>query len=359
MSNWNVIKTKIEVFDHPDAERLQLGKVGTYQVVVQKGLYEGGEEVVFAPEKSVLTGELEKEYKNYLAGPDQNRVHAVRLRGELSCGIIIPPHLIVAQCGKTIDEIPDDELAKTLGITKYVPEVPVEMNGLAEPITYDNLSVNHDVEQFGVYASNFVDNERVVITCKLHGSQIVAYYAIDQNGSVHKWVSTKNYNAAGLCLTESTTNFYWRAVNDINLWDLISYRVTKDNINLINNCLSKWCYVVQVFGEALPCQSLKYGFSAPTMKIFGVVFNGESIPYDQLTDELQKHWVPILYDGPYENIQELKKLALGNETVSGKELHIKEGIVIRPYKDRRASDGTWLKVKIINKAYKETGEEFS
>lgn len=195
MSNWNVIKTKIEVFDHPDAERLQLGKVGTYQVVVQKGLYEGGEEVVFAPEKSVLTGELEKEYKNYLAGPDQNRVHAVRLRGELSCGIIIPPHLIVAQCGKTIDEIPDDELAETLGITKYVPEVPavpIEHDLLST--NHDLLSTNHDCEQFGVYAHNFIEGERVIGTEKLHGSQIVVYAEFNGSKLMHKWLSTKNYN---------------------------------------------------------------------------------------------------------------------------------------------------------------------
>ena len=129
MSNWKVIKTKIEVFDHPDADRLQLAKIGTYQVVVQRGLYEGGEDVVFAPEKSVLTGSLEEEYKDYLVGPNKDRVKAVRLRNELSCGIIIPPHLIEAQCGKTIAELPDEDLAEMLGITKYVPPVPTEMDG--------------------------------------------------------------------------------------------------------------------------------------------------------------------------------------------------------------------------------------
>jgi len=132
-------------------------------------LYEGGEEVVFAPEKSVLSGSLEQEYKDYLAGPDKNRVKAVRLRNELSCGIIIPPHLIEAQCGKTIDELPDDDLAEILGITLYVPPVPTEMNGKAEPIEYDHLSSKLDVEQYGVYESNFVEGERVIGSEKLHG----------------------------------------------------------------------------------------------------------------------------------------------------------------------------------------------
>lgn len=357
MSNWKVIKTKIQVFDHPDAEKLQIGKVGTYQVVVQKGLYNGGETVLFAPEKSILSGALEREYKNYLRGKGQNRVGAVRLRGELSCGIIIPDELVFEQCGKHIDELPDDEdLSEILGITKYIPPVPTEMEGVAEPIVYDYLSIKHDVEQFGVYADNFVDGERVVITEKLHGSQIVAYAAFDGNEH-HRWVSTKNYNADGLCLMESETNFYWRCVRNISLWEMIQDLVSTSGIVAGMHPNDSW--VVQVFGEALPCQGLKYGFADHTMKIFGVAINGKAVPYDKLPDYFRKHWVPVLYDGPYDNVPELKNLALGNEQVSGKELHIKEGVVIRPYEDRRASDGTWLKVKVINPKYKETGEEFS
>ena len=39
MSNWKVSKEKIEIFTHPNADALLIGKVGSYQVVVQKGLY--------------------------------------------------------------------------------------------------------------------------------------------------------------------------------------------------------------------------------------------------------------------------------------------------------------------------------
>ena len=48
MSNWKVSKEKIELFGHQNAETLELGKVGTYQVVVQKGLYKTGDKVIFA-----------------------------------------------------------------------------------------------------------------------------------------------------------------------------------------------------------------------------------------------------------------------------------------------------------------------
>jgi len=39
MSNFKVFKTRIEIFTHPNADSLVLGKVGSYQVVTQKGLY--------------------------------------------------------------------------------------------------------------------------------------------------------------------------------------------------------------------------------------------------------------------------------------------------------------------------------
>jgi RNA ligase (TIGR02306 family) len=187
----------------------------------------------------------------------------------------------------------------------------------------------------------------------LHGSQVVAYLSVSPDG-IHKWVSTKNYNAEGLRLLESNTNFYWMALEDIHLFDVIADMVTQGSV-----IPSPTDFVVQVFGEAIPCQGLKYGFVNPTMKIFSVAVNGRVVPYDQLPESIRIHWVPILYDGPYTNVPELKKLALGNEQVSGQELHIKEGIVIRPYEDRRASDRTWLKVKVLNSEYKETGEEFN
>ena len=140
MSNWKVIKTGIVLFPHPGADKLQLGKVGNYQVVVQKGLYNDGDAVVFAPEKSLLTGVLEAEYKNYLKGPDSNRVGSIRLRGELSCGIIIPAELVKRQSGRDMGDLPyDEDLSEILGITKYVPPVPREMEGEAAPIVRAQL----------------------------------------------------------------------------------------------------------------------------------------------------------------------------------------------------------------------------
>jgi hypothetical protein len=100
-------------------------------------------------------------------------------------------------------------------------------------------------------------------------------------------------------------------------------------------------------------------------------------------EDFKSLWVPIVFDGqltldkkevviysdPERGIHKTKNdyllpksivdLCKGNELVSGKEVHIREGVVLRPYIDRNAKDGTKLRLKIINPAYKETGEEIN
>ena len=117
--------------------------------------------------------------------------------------------------------------------------------------------------------------------------------------------------------------------------------------------------------------------------MFDIRVNGDSVPYDMVPDVFKTQWVPVLYDGvlnldkkevviysdPDRGIHKTRidyilpknivDLCKGNELVSGREVHIREGVVLRPYIDRAAVDGTKLRLKIINPAYKETGEEIN
>jgi RNA ligase (TIGR02306 family) len=164
MSNWKVSKEKIELFTHPNADSLMVGKVGSYQVVVQKDLYNDGDEVVFAPEKSVLTGEIKTQFERYLSGPDKDRVKAVRLRGEVSSGIIIPKFLV-----NDFDSLKlGVDISECLGIIKYEPPIPTHLAGKVSPFDMQHIG-SHDCEQFAVYTKDLINGERVVISEKLHG----------------------------------------------------------------------------------------------------------------------------------------------------------------------------------------------
>jgi RNA ligase (TIGR02306 family) len=362
MSNWKVSKEKIELFIHPNAEALEIGKVGSYQVVVRKGLYRSGDEVIFAPEKSVLTGSIKSEFEKYLAGPNNDRIKSVRLRNEISCGIIIPENLV-----SNFESFPiGEDVSEKLGITKYEPPIPTQLVGKVRSFDMPFVG-NHDCEHVNVYVNELINCERVVVTEKVHGSQFILAHEIETATTI---VSSKGMLKSGLAIEESDDNTYWIATKNDDIVGRIIRNFTTG--------------VIQIFGEVIPIQNgYNYGQNKPTIRIFDVRVNGESIPYDKVPSELFELWVPVIYDGTLllvgkEHIifedsergirkvrtdyilpKDIVDFCQGNEMVSGQELHIREGVVLRPYIDRVAKDGTKLILKIINPAYKETGEEIN
>jgi RNA ligase (TIGR02306 family) len=362
MSNWKISKEKIEIFTHTNAESLVLGKVGSYQVVVQKGIYNDGDEVIFAPEKSVLSGDIKTEFEKYLAGPDKNRVKSVRLRGEISSGIIIPKHLVP---GFETFEVGTD-ISEMIGITKYEPPIPTQLVGKVKSFSMPFVG-SHDCEHVGVYVNDLIHGERVVISEKIHGSQVILAHDISSNETL---VSSKGLLKNGLTIEVSDENAYWIAAKNDDIVDKIKSSFTEG--------------VVQVFGEVIPIQvGYSYGQTKSTTRLFDIRVDGESIPYDMVPDVFKPLWVPVVFDGilnldkkeviiysdPEKGIHKtridftlpkwIQEMAEVKERVSGKELHWAEGLVIRPYIDRNAKDGIKLRLKVISKFYKETGEEIN
>ena len=201
----------------------------------------------------------------------------------------------------------------------------------------------------------------------VHNSQFILGHNLDENETI---VSSKGMLKRGLTLQDEDDNTYWMASKNDSI------------VEKIKNSFDKG--VVQVFGEVIPVQKgYNYGQSKPTVRIFDIRVDGNSIPYDKVSDEFKEIWVPIIYDGELKLIEkevvlfsdtergihktkktyllsdEITNLCKGMEQVSGKQHHIREGVVLRPYIDRDAKDGTKLRLKIINPKYKETGEEIN
>lgn len=93
MSSFKVTVERLEIHPHPNADALELAQVGLYRAVVPKGVYKSGEYAVYIPEQAILPPALIMELglEGRLAGREKNRVKAIRLRGELSQGIICRP----------------------------------------------------------------------------------------------------------------------------------------------------------------------------------------------------------------------------------------------------------------------------
>jgi RNA ligase (TIGR02306 family) len=290
---------------------------------------------------------LKAEYP-HLIGKDKNRVGSIRLRGEISQGATISLEKI-KELFNLENITPSQDISEKLNITKYEPPIPVEMSGKVKTSDTSTSGFSkHDVEQFGIYKNEFTMKETVIITEKIHGTQIMIGLTKDKE----LLISSKGFFSKDLFIEKSDSNIYWQAYNNSNLNEVLFYLES-----VFPNL------AIQLFGEVVPAQKFKYGQSKPVVLLYDVRIDGFSLNILEhlwYSVVLKPHWVPIVHVGTLADV-DVQELCKGKEQVSGKEEHIREGIVVRPVPDRFAKDGTRLMLKVINPAYakKETGDEIS
>ncbi|MFJ9930752.1 RNA ligase, DRB0094 family [Streptomyces misionensis] len=345
MSTLRVTAEVLTVHEHPNADALELAQVGLYRAVVAKGAFRTGEAAVYIPEQAVLPDGLIEELglTGRLAGGAANRVRAVRLRGELSQGIVCRPKAL-AGVDLAAAAAEGTDFAERLGITKWVPPVPPTMNGEVEPAP--ELLPWVDIENIQRHPDVFAPGEPVVLTEKLHGSACLLTYVADQD---RVYVSSKGFGARSLALKEDPRNLYWRAVR--------GHGVAAAAARLAERLGARR---VGVFGEVYGAgvQDLTYGADGRRDTLGYAAFDvcaeidGAVRWLDAaalLEGELPV--VPRLYEGPYD-IERVLSVASGRETVSGRELHLREGVVIRPRTERySAVTGGRAIAKAVSAAY--------
>ncbi|MFD5630072.1 RNA ligase (ATP) [Streptomyces sp. NPDC127072] len=345
MSTLRVTAEVLTIHEHPNADALELAQVGLYRAVVAKGAYRTGERALYIPEQSVLPAGLIEELglTGRLAGSGSDRVKAVRLRGELSQGIVCLPKAVAdVDLAKAVEDGTD--FAETLGIVKWVPPIPPTMSGDVE--SAPDLLPWVDIENIQRYPDIFAPGEPVVLTEKLHGSACLLTYLADE-GRVQ--VSSKGFGAKSLALKEDPLNLYWRA--------LLGHDVPAVAARLAERLGARR---VGVFGEVYGAgvQDLSYGADGRRETLGYAVFDvsadidGEVRWLDAaalLEGELPL--VPRLFEGPYD-IDRVLEVASGRETISGRGLHLREGVVVRPATERYSPvTGGRAIAKAISPAY--------
>ncbi|MCZ0978851.1 RNA ligase (ATP) [Streptomyces diastatochromogenes] len=328
MSTLRVTAEVLTVHPHPNADALELAQVGLYRAVVAKGAYATGEVAVYIPEQAVLPLGLVEELglTGRLAGGNADRVKAVRLRGELSQGIVCRPRALAdADLVKAAAEGTD--FAERLGITKWVPPIPPTMNGDVEAAP--DLLPWVDIENLRRYPDLFEAGEPVVLTEKLHGTAcLLTFHAED--GRVQ--VSSKGFGAKGLALQEDPRNLYWRAVHGHGLAavaERLAKRLGARRVGLFG----------EVYGSGV--QDLAYGADARSETVGYALFDVSAeidgqvrwLDPEDVVEAGEVPLVPRLYSGPYD-LDTVLAHASGRETVSGRETHLREGVVVRPVTER-------------------------
>ncbi|MFV8183207.1 RNA ligase (ATP) [Streptomyces sp. AF1B] len=327
MSTLRVTAEVLTIHEHPNADALELAQVGLYRAVVAKGVYRTGDAAVYIPEQAVLPAPLIEELglTGRLAGGNADRVKAVRLRGELSQGIVCRPEAL-ADVDLARAALDGTDFAERLGITKWVPPIPPTMDGDVE--SAPDLLPWVDIENIQRFPDIFAPGEDVVLTEKLHGSACLLTYLVDED-RVH--VSSKGFGAKSLALKEDPRNLYWRAVH--------GHGVAAVAADLAKRLGARR---VGIFGEVYGAgvQDLTYGADGRRESLGYAAFDVSADidgtvrwldPAELLDGQLPL--VPRLYEGPYD-IEHVLSVATGRETVSGRELHLREGVVIRPATER-------------------------
>lgn len=345
MSTLRVTAEQLTIVEHPNADALELAQVGLYRAVVAKGAYRTGEFAVYIPEQAVLPDPLIAELglTGRLAGGAANRVKAVRLRGELSQGIVCRPAVLD---GTDLERAAagGEDFAERLGITKWVPPVPVSMSG--DVAAAPDLLPWTDIENLKRHPDIFAPGDLVTVTEKLHGTACcLTYHA----GTGALDVTSKGLGSQRLALTEAPGNLYWRAVRGYGLPQLAA-----DLARTLG--ASRVGIYGEVYGSGV--QDLGYGIDArrdlPGYAAFDVCadIGGQLTwldPADLPVGDLPL--VPRLHHGPFD-LDQVLGLAQGRETVSGRGAHLREGVVVR------TADGTYSPVvggraiaKVVSDAY--------
>lgn len=236
------------------------------------------------------------------------------------------------------------DFAERLGITKWVPPVPPTMSGDVE--SAPDLLPWVDIENIQRYPGIFTPGEPVVLTEKLHGSACLLTYVADEE---RVYVSSKGFGSKSLALKEDPRNLYWRAVQAHGVAEIAARVAERLGARRVG-----------VFGEVYGAgvQDLTYGADGRRETLGYAVFDVSAeidgrVQWLDATEVLKGELpqVPRLFEGPYD-IERVLEVAGGRETVSGRELHLREGVVIRPVAERYSTvTGGRAIAKAVSPAY--------
>lgn len=306
-----------------DAERIEHARILGCDVIVPRPRYRAGDRAVYVPPGSVLPSDLAESLKGTvkLFGERRNRVEAFQLRGAFSEGILIGP-LPGAAIGS--------DGAGFLGITKYEPPPPLHWRGQA--VYLPHLTVPYDIESLRRHPRILVADEVVEITEKLHGTLCAIGY---MPGVCHP--DLIEGDTAVYSKTLGRFGRVLKAGNEANLYIRTARRLMmREVLKAAFNGRPATAFG-EIYGSGI--QDLTYGRENPEFALFdiylGIPGNGRWLDRTELafiSGEIAPR-VPVLFSGviAQDTISKLSR----RRTTAGFGVHISEGTVITPMRERQ------------------------
>lgn len=307
----NVTVVRIgDIIKHPDADTLGITEVDGRPCIIRLGEYTTGDLAVYVPVDSLVP--VADERFAFLAGKAKAgvaRIRAMRLRGIFSMGLIVRPDA---------DMTEGDDVRERMGIAVYEPP---EVGGGAGG-SYESGRQGrdpgclpcYDIEGARKYHRLLNDGEEIVLTEKIHGANA---RFVHHGGEF--WVGSRTTFKA-----RDGGGMWWRVAEAHGLERKLSARPD-----------------LAIYGEVYgQVQDLKYAKNGHDLIIFDMldVNTRRWLDYDEMiaiAAEMDLPTVPLLYRGPWseERKADLWALAEGS-TVVGGGVHVREGWVLRPTKER-------------------------
>jgi len=194
------------------ADKIEVATIDGWKVVVAKDVnHKVGDLVVYCEVDSFLPIREEFEFlrkSSHKKMGDQEgfRLKTIRLRGQLSQGLILPIHIL--PFGEAFHE--GQDVTEVLGIVKYEPPVPAELAGKVKGL-FPSFLRKTDEERVQNLTSEYEEyrtsDHKFYVTEKLDGSSATFYLRNGEFG-----VCSRN-----LELLETEGNTFWKVARELNL----------------------------------------------------------------------------------------------------------------------------------------------
>lgn len=321
----NVIEIN-SVLPHGNADKLEIIPVNGWQAVVGKGQFKPGDRAVYIePDYTVPTNRPEFAF---LAkeGKERHRLKAIRLRGVLSYGLLIPLPDALSDRAVGDDVMPD------LSVERYEPPIEFGPRDELPPSEWPSVyAPKFDVESLQKFPDILQPGEPVIVTEKIHGAN-ARYVFVD-----------------GVFYMGSRTR--WLKSDAMHEWRRASEGEPR---------IRAWCEAhpgTVLYGEVYGAvQSLKYGSpNAVRFAAFAASRQGEWVNTGALHDSLTLPGAtPVVYRGPWSPEYVLPLAEEDSSVPNAGTGHMREGLVIVPERERRDERIGRVALKHISNRYWES-----
>ena len=310
------------------ADAIEKATVLGWQLVVKKGEYQVGDLMVYCEIDSLLPERPEFEFMK----PRGMLVRTIRLRGQVSQSICFPLSFL----SDNFPVVEDADCTDELGIIKYEPPVPANLNGIAKG-KFPSFIPKTDETRVQVLQPilDKYKGQKCYISEKLDGSSTTYYIKDGEFG-----VCSRN-----LELIEDEENSFWKVARQLDIE------------NKLRTLGGNFAIQAELMGEGI--QSNKLRLKAQTIYVFNIfdIDKYEYLDFEKFCEVMKVLDLPVvpIITTEYELENDIEAIVKRSVIKSQlcKEVWA-EGIVIRPMKEfndfllQESGGNTRVSFKAIN-----------